>query len=89
MENKTTFGVMCILFNHFGVPAFMQGRTKTGVTRLLLSIFTLGIMGVVNVIMGIMLGVKVLKMTDEEFNEQKYTLDSGIPKYKPEESQEA
>lgn len=79
MDNRVLFGVICILFNAYGVPCFMQGKVKTGVLRIVLSCVTFGILGIVNVVKGIMLGVKVLQMTDEEFAAQKDTLDSGIP----------
>ncbi len=82
MDNRILFGIMCILFNCYGVPSFMQGYTKTGVIRLVLSLVTCGVMATVNGIMGIILGIKVLTMTDEEFEAQKYELDMGIPKAK-------
>ena len=41
---------------------------------------TFGVIGTINGIMGIILGVKVLKMTDEEFEAQKATITMGVPK---------
>ena len=79
MNNRILFGIMCIIFNAYGVPCFMQGRIKAGVWRIILGIITCDIMFVVNLIFGIFLGIKVLKMTDEEFEATKYTLASGIP----------
>ena len=79
MENRIIFGVMCIVFNHIGVPCFLQGRVKTGILRIVLGIVTLRVICVINVVKGIILGVKVLKMSDEEFAEQGKTLASGIP----------
>lgn len=79
MNNRVLFGVMCILFNHFGVPCFMQGRTSTGIKRIVFGILTCEILMIINMIKGIILGIQVLKMTDEEFAEKKDTLDSGIP----------
>ncbi len=38
-----------------------------------------GIIGIINFIYGIILGVQVLKMTDEEYAEKKGTLSKGIP----------
>ena len=38
-----------------------------------------GIIGIINFVKGIILGVQVLNMTDEEFAEKKNTLSSGIP----------
>lgn len=70
---------MCIIFNDIGVPCFMRGDVKTGILRIVLAIVTCGIIEIINVIKGIILGIKVLSMTDEEFEAQKDTLKSGIP----------
>ena len=78
--NKTTFGILTILFNSYGVPCFIQGNVKAGILRIVLAIVTCGIIGIINAIQGIILGIKVLKMTDEEFEAQKGTIDAGIPK---------
>ncbi len=79
MNNKTLFAIMCIVFNSIGVPCFMQGNVKSGILRIVLGVVTCGIIGVINEIKGIILGIQVLKMTEEEFNEKKATLTSGIP----------
>ena len=79
MDNKILFGIMCIIFNSIGVPCFMQGQTKTGVIRIILAIVTFGIIGFINKIMGIILGVKVLCMKDEDYAEKKMKLSMGIP----------
>ena len=77
--NKTVFGIMCIIFNSIGVPCFMQGKVKTGILRIVLACVTFGVIGLINVIKGIILGIQVLKMSDAEYQEKKYTLSSGIP----------
>ncbi|MBR4099545.1 MAG: hypothetical protein IKK55_00965 [Clostridia bacterium] len=79
MDNKVLFGIMCIIFNSYGVPCFMQGQVKTGILRIVLGIVSCGVIGIINVIKGIILGIKVLKMTDEEYAEKKGTITSGIP----------
>ena len=79
MDNRVLFGVMCIIFNSYGVPCFMQRRIKVGVLRIVLAMVTFGVIGIINFVKGIILGVNVLKMTDEEFAAQKETLASGIP----------
>ena len=86
MDNKILFGIMCILFNGIGVPCFMQGKTKTGIIRLVLAVIPLvgQVMGTINGIMGIILGIKVLMMSDEDYAAQKMDLDMGIPKAKAE-----
>ncbi len=77
--NKTVFGILTIIFNSYGVPCFIQGKVKTGILRIVLGFVTCGIIGIINVIKGIILGIKILKMTDEEFEAQKDTITSGIP----------
>ena len=84
MDNKAVFAIMCILFNAYGVPCFMQGKKNLGLKRILFGFITLGVLAIVNAVKGIILGVNVLKMTDEEFAEKKYTLDNGIPVEKKE-----
>lgn len=79
MNNKTLFGIMCIVFNSIGVPCFMQGNVKTGILRIVLGIVSCGVIGIINEIKGIILGIQILKMTEEEFNEKKATITSGIP----------
>lgn len=77
--NKTVFGIMCILFNSYGVPCFMQGNVKAGILRIVFGVISCGIIGIINVIQGIILGINVLKMSDEEFEAQKNDLAKGIP----------
>ncbi|MBR4852755.1 MAG: hypothetical protein IKV01_04035 [Clostridia bacterium] len=86
--NKTLFGILTILFNAYGVPCFIQGQTKAGVIRIVLSCVTFGVMATINGIMGIIQGIKVLQMTEEEFQAQLGTIDMGIPKMIKEETAE-
>ena len=79
MDNRVLFGVMCILFNCYGVPCFMQGDSQKGVKRIIFGVITCGVIAMINAIKGIILGIQVLKMTDEEYAEKKGTFDSGIP----------
>ncbi len=79
MDNRILFGIMCIIFNSYGVPCFMQKQVKAGVLRIVLACVTFGVIGIINVIKGIILGIQVLKMSDEEYNEKKGNLCSGIP----------
>ena len=84
MDNKVLFGIMCILFNSIGVPCFMQGKTKTGILRIVLSIIPIAgqVIAAINGIMGIILGIKVLQMSEEDYAAQKMELDMGFPKAK-------
>ena len=79
MDNRILFAVMCILFNCYGVPCFMQGNSSKGVKRIIFGVITFGVIAVINEIKGIILGIQILKMTDEEYAAKKGTFDSGIP----------
>lgn len=79
MDNRIAFGIICIILNGIGVPCFMQGNVKTGVLRIVLGVVTFGIITLINEIKGIILGISILKMSDEEYAEKKNTLSSGIP----------
>lgn len=79
MDNRVLFGIMCIIFNAIGVPCFMQGQIRTGILRIVLGVVTCGVIEIINMVKGIILGIQVLKMTDEEYAEKKGTLSSGIP----------
>ena len=67
MDNKIVFGVLTILFNQFGVPSFLVKDAKRGIKSIIFAIITLGIIGIINFIKGIIGGINILKMTDEEF----------------------
>ena len=67
MDNRVLFGVMCIIFNAIGVPCFMQGKVGKGIVRIVLGFVTFGIISVINEIMGIIQGIKILCMSDEEY----------------------
>ena len=78
MDNKIVFGILTLLFNQLGVPCFMLGKTKAGVIRIVLNI--LCIPGIINAIMGLIQGIKILTMSDEAFAAaDKVSLLSGIP----------
>ena len=80
MENRTLFGVMTIIFNALGVPCFMAGKTKTGILRIVFGIISLGVIEIINAVKGIILGIKILQMSDDEYMQKKETLFDGIPK---------
>ena len=79
MDNRVLFGIMTLIFNCYGVPCFMAKKIKAGILRIVLGIVTCDVIFIINFIKGIILGIKILKMTDEEFAEKKDTLFSGIP----------
>ncbi len=77
--NRIVFGIMTLIFNAIGVPCFMTGKVKTGILRIVLGIVTCGIITLINEIMGIIQGIKILCMSEEDFQAQKDTLFMGIP----------
>ena len=80
MDNKILFGIMTIIFNSIGVPCFMQGKVKAGILRIVLGIITLGIISIINEIMGIIKGIQILCMSDEDYAAaDKATLLMGVP----------
>ena len=80
MDNKILYGIMTIIFNSIGVPCFMQGKVKAGVLRIVLGCITFGVVGCINEIMGIIQGIKILCMSDEEYAAaDKATLLMGVP----------
>ena len=79
MENRVTFAILCILLNSYGIPCFLQGDSKKGIKRIIFGVVSCGIIAIINAIKGIIMGIEILKMTDEEYAEKKGTFDSGIP----------
>ena len=67
MKNKVLFGIMTIIFNCYGVPDFMQGNVGKGIDKICLTVFTCGIGGIVLEIKGIIAGIKILKMSEEDY----------------------
>ena len=80
MDNKILFGIMTIIFNSIGVPCFMQGKVGAGILRIVLGMVTCGVISIINEILGIIKGIKILCMSDEEYAAaDKATLLTGIP----------
>lgn len=68
MENKVLFGIMTIIFNCCGVPDFMQGNVGKGIGKIALSLFTCSVGAIILEIMGIIQGIKILKMSNEDYS---------------------
>ncbi len=79
MDNRILYGIMTIIFNQVGVPCFMQGKKKSGILRIVFGIISFGVVALINEIMGIIMGIKILMMSDEEFAEKKTTMLMGVP----------
>ena len=70
MENKVLFGIMTIIFNWAGVPQFMKGEIGKGILHIVLSCFTCNVGATVLFILGLIEGIKILKMSDAEYGEK-------------------
>lgn len=71
-NDKQLYGIMNIIFNGVGVPDFMRGKTGDGVKKIIFGIITCGIVMCINEIKGIIEGIRILKLTDEEYMAEKY-----------------
>ena len=58
MENKVLFGIMTLIFNCVGVPQFMKGDIGKGILHIVLFI------------LGLIEGIKILKMSEAEYGEK-------------------
>ena len=80
MDNRILFGIMTLIFNCYGVPCFMQGNSSKGVKRIVLGVVTFGVIVIINEIMGIIQGIKILCMSDADYAAaDKATLLAGVP----------
>ena len=68
-NKKTVAAVLAILLGAYGGHHFYLGAKKKGIKALMISLFTFSIGAMVMGIIGIVDGVKIFKMTDEEFDE--------------------
>ncbi len=88
MDNRILYGIMTLLLNGYGVPAFMQGYTKSGILSIVFGVVSCGIVGIINEIKGIIMGIKILTMSDEEYAAtDKTTLLSIIPTPKADDAE--
>lgn len=82
MGSKFVYAILLVFTNGFGVPSFLQGRKKTGLVRLITAFCTFGICYFINTIMGILLAIQVMGLSNEEFDAVKYEIDKGFPSAK-------
>ena len=67
MNNKLLFSLGTLLFNQLGVPYFLVKNSKQGVKTFVYGIITFGIVAIINTIKGILGGIKLFKMSAEDF----------------------
>lgn len=65
--NKTTFGILTLVLNSYGLPSFLNGNVKKGVFTIVSGVITCGVVAVINAIKGIIMGIKILQMSDADF----------------------
>ena len=65
--DKTTYGLLVLLLSGYGISFFLNGKTQKGLYTIVSGIVTFGIIAFVNAIKGILMGIKILQMSDEEF----------------------
>ena len=66
-QKKILCGILAILFGAFGIHKFILGYTGAGLIMLLVTVLTLGILGIVMNIIGIIEGIMYLTKSDEDF----------------------
>lgn len=65
--NKTVFAILVLLFNNIGIASFLNGNIKKGIMTILSSWITLGIVGIINFVKGILMAIKLFQMSEEEY----------------------
>ena len=79
MKNKILFGIMTLVFNCYGVPQFMAGEVGKGIGNIAISLFTCGVGCVILEVIGIINGIKILCMSQEEYNEKYLGIEPAAP----------
>ena len=67
MDNKLVYAILVFLFNQYGIVSFLNGNTKKGLFTILSGVLTFSILFFINWIKGILVTIKILQMSDEEF----------------------
>lgn len=76
-KNRGVAGILAILLGSFGVHFFYLGKNTAGIICLLLTLFSCGVAGALLYIMGLIQGILMLTMSEEEFeNRYIYTLST-------------
>lgn len=73
MNNRILFGILSIL-NAYGIPSFMNGYISQGILRIVITLvgtILAGIPGIILLVLGVINCIKILQMTDEQFEAEK------------------
>ena len=67
-KNKVVAGILAILLGGLGIHHFYLGSTTAGITLLLISLLSCFILSAVSGVIGLVEGILLLVMPDEEFD---------------------
>ena len=73
-KNKTTYGILAIIFGALGIHKFYVGDTKHGIIMLLISLCTFFIAAWIMWILGAISGIKALTGDEKTFH-QNYVVE--------------
>ncbi|MBS5798046.1 MAG: NINE protein [Dysgonomonas mossii] len=68
MKNKTVAALLAIFLGCLGIHKFYLGKGWQGVLYLLITVFTLGIAGIIIAIISLIEGIILISMSDKEFD---------------------
>lgn len=68
MKNKTVAALLAIFLGCLGIHKFYLGKGGQGVLYLLITVFTLGIAGIIIAIISLIEGIILISMSDKEFD---------------------
>lgn len=74
-KDHTTCGLFALLLGGLGIQYFYIGKTSAGIFTILLTLFTCGIWGIINLIQGIMM----LTMSQADFERKYVNNTSSFP----------
>lgn len=67
-KDKTIAGILGILLGSFGIHHFYLGSTTAGIVYLCVTLFTCTTLSVVPAVLGLIEGILLLTMSDDDFN---------------------
>ena len=68
MKDKTTAGILAIFLGAYGAHYFYLGNKSKATTYLLITLLTFGVGAMVMSIIGLIDGIRILGMSEEEFS---------------------
>ena len=77
-KEKTVAGILGILLGGLGIHHFYLGSTTAGIIEVAVTVVTCGFGGILTGIVGLVEGIMILVMSDDEFN-QRYNYRTPEP----------